>query len=267
MFPLHFFILQPSPSNFFSSSTSSPLLVLFIVICQWPAFVFERKKPPSRSLPRLRMPFISPYIAPLIPAALLWGGRGHPKCCVTATFSFYSTSRFFISATPRGLHHVFFCYFPYFYSLRLIFYSLLLFLFFLCWSSAKTSVVYVKNVIALRPSSWLKIGTGPLREKANDVRGACAARRKQQLYEKQQQSLQQGLWSRDDPLKLSYVAPPPLTAAISCQSHCVSMVPSPWTWPVKAGMLAEASSSSPTSTRTTRKAGPGVGGTGSGASL
>lgn len=37
----------------------------------------------------------------------------------------------------------------------------------------------------------------------------------------------------------------------------MSMLPSPWTWPVKAGMLAEASSFSPTSTRTTRKAGPG----------
>lgn len=36
-----------------------------------------------------------------------------------------------------------------------------------------------------------------------------------------------------------------------------SMVPSPWTWPVKAGMLVETSSSSPTLTRTTRKSGPG----------
>lgn len=124
---LHRYSPPPPPPLSFASSS-------FCLPC------WRKKKAPSRSLSRLRMAFISPIYWPSIPPALLWGGRGHPKCCVTATFSFYSTSVSFklcdttwSRCTPRGLHRgllfLFFffatiliaCFFFFFYLLNFSF--------------------------------------------------------------------------------------------------------------------------------------------------
>lgn len=62
-------------------------------------------------------------------------------------------------------------------------------------------------------------------------------------------------WKRNTTTKYAELIP--VLLLLFYQKFYMSTLSSRWTWPVWAGMLAEASFSSPTLTRTTRKAGPG----------